>query len=341
MVKKILSGLIAATMVISSMAMVVSADDTQYETGKFYVGETAYDTFSTALANTPVDGTLIVSGTVEFESRQGIAKNITLQGVNNAIVVPKSTFGNSTSETNKKGLLNISADVTVNDITFDGSLFGDTIDMSLIGGSSFKDFVVLRFNGGTSTLNNVTVSGSPKAVVQIGMESTPAYVTFKNVICNGEVDKAVDDSYTYADVDVVNGTLTLKDNTEINAFMQENGGTYSDETNSVFELRYNKSLLPFVKQWVYISSTVKHFAETFVDGNISDSTKSKYVTSITDSENLSAVEGMVAYAMANISTDNVTATKLLTVLDYAVEKTENSSITTLRNQLQSALNGGE
>ena len=92
--KKFLSTILAVVMVLSSMAMVVSADETLAD--GIYVGTTKYDTFTAAqtaaAANTNKE--IIISGTVEFGSRQGISvEGLHLRGINNAKIIPSATYG--------------------------------------------------------------------------------------------------------------------------------------------------------------------------------------------------------------------------------------------------------
>ena len=129
--KKFLSTILAVVMVLSSMAMVVSANEADLADG-IYVGTTPYDSIAAAqTAAVASNNEIIISGTVEFSYRQAIsADNIHLRGINNAQIIPSATFKDG-SATNIKGLLNIAGTgISVTNITFDGSVYGDTITSS-------------------------------------------------------------------------------------------------------------------------------------------------------------------------------------------------------------------
>lgn len=213
--KKFLSTILAVVMVLSSMAMVVSANEADLADG-IYVGTTMYDSIAAAqTAAVASNNEIIISGTVEFGYRQAIsADGIHLRGINDAEIIPSASYA-SGSATNIKGLLNIQADnVRVTDITFDGSAYGDTISQS-------TDFIVLRINEGTGIeLDGVTVKGSPKTLVSIGLkDSTSASVTATNFVAEGEL-KSITTASTYADIDVVNGSFDFVSG-QVDAFISE------------------------------------------------------------------------------------------------------------------------
>ena len=203
MLKKVLSAAVAAAMALSVMPMAM-AEETRAP--GIYVGDTEYDTIAAAQAAAVSQSQPItISGTVEFDYRQGIsADNITLQGENNATIVPSNTYGDNTSDTNKKGLLNFAGDnITVNDIKFDGSRYGDTISMF-----TSPDFIVVRVNEGSTTFHNVHITGSPRTLLVVGTTTSSATVNASKLYCDADL-KAYTMAEIYADVNIVNGAFNM------------------------------------------------------------------------------------------------------------------------------------
>lgn len=201
--KKFLSTILAVVMVLSSMAMVVSADDSLAD--GIYVGTTKYETFTAAqtaaAANTNKE--IIISGTVEFGSRQGISVDgIHLRGINNAKIIPSTSYGSTDSTTNWKGLLNIAGEgVTVSDIVFDGSRYGDNQAITV-------DFKPVRVTSGTTTLNNVTIKGSKRTLLMVGTSSSSAIVNANGLTIEAD-EKTLSTGKAYADVEVVGSESEL------------------------------------------------------------------------------------------------------------------------------------
>lgn len=192
--KKFLSTILAVVMVLSSMAMVVSANDADYAEGYYYVNGDQYTDFMAAVSAAN-GGTVIVSGECAFGSRLAVNSSVTLQGVNNATIVPSASYGSTDSTTNWKGLLNIAGEnVIVNDITFDGSLYGDNQAVTV-------DFKPVRVTSGTTTLNNVTIKGSKRTLLMVGTSSSSADVVATNLTI-GAVEKTLVDGIAYADIEV-------------------------------------------------------------------------------------------------------------------------------------------
>ena len=333
--KKFLSTILAVVMVLSSMAMVVSADETLAD--GIYVGTTKYDTFTAAqtaaAANTNKE--IIISGTVEFGSRQGISvEGLHLRGINNAKIIPSATYGDpNNSATNKKGLLNIGANnVKVSDVTFDGSVYGDTISQS-------TDFIVLRINEGTGIeLSGVTVTGSPKTLISVGTSSTSASVTAENLYCQAEykdlpIATSLLGSTIYSDIDVAKGSFTLNSG-EVNGFIGTSGGTFTNGTENHYTLT-DKVL------WIEKSTTttLKHYVESYAHAIANGNSYAEhFVDSIIDSRNLSEVADMVEDAEDMVATDRETVELFVDLLEDAYEASNNSTIQGYINTLNAALN---
>jgi len=324
--KKFLSTILAVIMVLSSMAMVVSADETLAD--GIYVGTTKYDTFTAAQAavagNTNKE--IIISGTVEFGSRQGVSiDNLHLRGINDATIIPTNSFGSTPSDTNWKGLLNISgANVIVSDITFDGTVYGDKITAS-------TDFVPVRCTSGTITLNNVEIKGSPRTLMIVGSSSSTASVTANGLYCQGEY-KGMD--ATYADINVAKGTLTLNSG-KVNGFIcKDSGGTIVNNTNNHYKLTQRI----FIILTREMTSTVDHFANSFVYSSLTDADKSDYVDAIAG--NFETVKDMVNDFVAITPVDTEVANNLITVLEYAKvndNKTADSEYDALIDKIEAVI----
>jgi len=319
--KKFLSTILAVVMVLSSMAMVVSAEET-LEDG-IYVGTTKYDTFTaaqTAAAANTTNKEIIISGTVEFGSRQGISvEGLHLRGINNAQIIPSATYGNSTSDTNKKGLLNVAADnVKISNITFDGSDYGDTITMT-----TSPDFIVLRLNEGENIqLDNVTVKGSPRTLIVVGTTTTSAEVEVLEggLYCEGDVNKDISDGTTYADINVANGSFTMaygKANAFIAEDHEEKKGTATVTAPGHFTFGYTKLLATYD-----IITTPKHIADTYLASEKNWLGARNYVKFMVD--NNDEVIEMLEYVNENQAAMNEEMTDLNDMLDDMIEQDENS-----------------
>ena len=314
--KKFLSTILAVVMVLSSMAMVVSADDTfVYETGKYYVGQTPYTSLSAAVTAAGEGGTVKVSGEIAFTTRLAVSANITLEGINNARIVAAESFGSTTSTTNWKALLNLNGNITVKNITFDGSEYGDDITAS-------TDFVPLRCAEGNITLENVTITGSPRSLMIVGSSTTSATVTANGLYCDAEL-KTIENGAAYADVNIVNGTLNLNSGV-VNGFICTDSGfsfdtwtTYSgtltNTTTNNFTLRNKVGTFTYE----YIASTLEHYVDSYAYAKESASSYvSSYTTAMTDSSNLEEVEDMYEYAVQK--NDSALNAKFVTLLTDAV-----------------------
>lgn len=333
--KKFLSTILAVVMVLSSMATVAFAADSDYAEGYFYVKgvyDTPYTEIGDAVSAAGADGTVIVSGTIAFNSRRAVSTDITLEGVNDATIVPTTSFGSTTSTTNWKALLNLNGDITVKNITFDGSEYGDDIDQT-------TDFVPLRCAEGDIILENVTITGSPRSLMIVGSSSTSATVTATGLKCDAETDKQFTDIRTlgdsYADIDVENGTFYLGANSVVNGFICEgtNGNFQNNCTSNHYELRYRA--VSFLPVYSYVTATAKHYVEVYNNASLSSSDESSYINAL--SYNQATIETMASNVANNMANDMDTAEGLYEMLNTAVENYNISALTTARNTLKTAL----
>ena len=299
--KKFLSTILAVVMVLSSMAMVVSANDADYAEGYYYVNGVQYTDFMAAVSAAN-GGTVIVSGECAFGSRLAVNSSVTLQGVNDATIVPSASYGSTDSDTNWKGLLNIAGEnVVVNDITFDGSLYGDSI-------TSSTDFVPVRCTSGNITLNNVTIKGSPRSLMIVGSSSSEANVTAINFKAYGELKNIVE-SATYADINVVDGTFTMTSGTVDGFICEENANTFDVSAAGHYTFTYTPVLITEER----VCTTPKHIADTYLNSNPSNTIKRKYMSAL--AENDTTTTSMLNYVATNISTMSDVATDLVEVIE--------------------------
>lgn len=305
--KKFLSTILAVVMVLSSMAMVVSADETAgtitvYNANNELV-EGTYTTIDTAAAAAGVNGKIVLSaGTFEFNGRQTIqVEGVDLigAGMGETIIVPSSTYATS-SETNRKALLAIAANnVEVKDLSIDGSIYGDTISMGTMDFlfNRFMDFIVVRINSGENVkLTNVSVEGSKKTLISIGTENTvtdDVTVIAENLVCNAEMKTIPSNSLikVYSDINVKNATFTLLSGA-VDGFIcldWECAGKFYNSSSNHYTLIQDAD-----DETANITSTIKHYVTTYE--NASSSKASAYVNAIKKTENLTTVGLMVTEA---------------------------------------------
>lgn len=301
--KKFLSTILAVVMVLSSMAMVVSAEveGFDYVDGKYYVGTQDYDSLSAAVSAAGAGGTVTIAGTVEFGSRQGISTNITLEGVNNATIIPSETYGAVENTTNWKGLLNLAGNITVKNITFDGSRYG------LQENRLEDDFVPVRCTSGNITLENVTILGSDRTLMNVGSSTTSATVTANGLYCTAPV-KTIKDATTYADVNVVNGTFNLNSGAVDGLICTDSGSGYAGAlgtvSNNHFTLNCHYTILGFIKRTADVTSTLKHYVDTYeYSKTLASQYKNDFLATVTDADNSTAMSNMVGWAETNADSE--------------------------------------
>lgn len=320
--KKFLSTILAVVMVLSSMAIVVSAEDALAD--GIYVGTTMYDSIAAAqTAAVASNNEIIISGTVEFGYRQAIsADGIHLRGINDAKIIPSASYA-SGSATNIKGLLNIQADnVKVTDITFDGSVYGSTI-------SSSTDFIVLRINSGNDIiLDGVTVKGSPKTLVSVGLEDgTAANVTASNFYAEG-MTKTISTSATYADLNVENGSFVVTSGT-VDAFAKADNGTLTIVPAGHYSFTYGSDV---------IKTTAKHIADSYNNSSINWMNVIGYLEALTDNDPVTTQ--MMTDVYNCTYTSSAVKADMLTMINDMLSKTFLNSYKTNLNNYKSILENG-
>lgn len=284
--KKVLVSILALAMMLSCFCTInVFADGvtptiTAITADNVTVG--TYTSISSAASAAGVGGKVVLSaGTFEFNGRQGISvEGITLEGAGKDLtsIVPSSTFKDG-SDTNRKALLTIAANnVTVKDLTIDGSVYGDTI-------TAAADFNVVRINSGTGiVLNNIYVTGSPRSLISIGSGSNSATVTATNLFCDAEykaIPSAIGSGYSaiYSDVDLINSSSLTLNSGAVNGFISlESSATLVNNTTNHYHLE--KRVL-FVKT-VDVTTTTKHFVNSYVNvkDHATSSQKSTFITTV-------------------------------------------------------------
>lgn len=173
-------------------------------------------------------------------------------------------------------------------------------------------------------------------MLSVGTSSAEATVTANGLYCDA-VYKTIDTPY--ADVNVVNGTLTLNSG-QVNGLMAEDYSLFGgyrgyivNETNNHFTLQHRTSI--FITQ--DITSTVEYFVNAYMYAKESlGSEKDKYLDDITRSVNLDEVEKMVNYAV--LYCDNDLKTDFIELLTDA--KNYRPSVEDKLNEYISELQGG-
>lgn len=335
--KKVLVSILALAMMLSCFCTInVFADEvTPTITAKNAAGEvvgTTYTSISSAASAAGENGKVILSaGTFEFNGRQGISVNgITLEGAdkNTTFIKTSDTFKDG-SETNRKALLTIAANnVTVKDLTIDGSVYGDTITAN-------TDFVVLRCNSGTDIeLDNILVKGSKKTLIQIGTSSASAEVTGTDLYCeayNKGIPQKLDIGYSkvYADIDVNDNSYFYLMSGAVDGFI------YASDEDSLYNgtsnhYRLTRSILIF--DIVDVMTTTKHFVGSYhyVKGDPSlDDYKANFVTLVNN--NTSIIRAMTDEAL--IVRDSVVVSNFIELLNDALSTSYNATIEQCRNDL--------
>lgn len=281
--KKVLVSILALAMMLSCFCTInVFADEiTPTITAKNAAGEVVgtYSTIDTAANAAGVNGTVVLSeGRFDFNGRQTIAvEGITLEGAGKGLTtIATSSSYASGSLTNRKALLAITANnVTVKDLTIDGSVYGDTVDAD-------ADFNVVRINSGTGiVLNNIYVTGSPKSLISIGSGSNSATVTATNLDCQAEYKPIPKHSIlqqedVFADIDINKGSFTLNSGA-VNGFIAvDSGATFVNNTTGTPGY-YNLVYRFIIVDVVNVTTTMNHFIYSY-DGIRSSITSDDFST---------------------------------------------------------------
>lgn len=336
--KKVLVSILALAMMLSCFCTInVFADEvTPTITAKNAAGEVVgtYTSISSAASAAGENGTVVLSeGTFEFNGRQGISVNgITLEGAgkNVTFIKTSATFKDG-SETNRKALLTIAANnVTVKDLTIDGSVYGSTI-------TAAADFNVVRINSGTGiVLNNIYVTGSPRSLISIGSGSNSATVTATNLFCDAEykaIPSAIGSGYSavYSDVDLINSSSLTLNSGAVNGFISlESSATFENNTTNHYHLE--KRFL-FIKT-VDVTTTTKHFVNSYVNikGTATSSQLSTFITTV--EENSDIIRDMTDETIAVHDTGLIN--NFIILLDDVLESSTDETLVQCRADLIAA-----
>lgn len=314
--KKFLSTILAVVMVLSSIAMVVSAEDANIPTSNgIWANGVQYSSIDAAAASlSSTGGTIYVYGTVEVGSRQTIAYDgITLEGLADGALVASDNFVNA-SETNRKAVLTVTATGTTNikNLTVDGTNYDNTLATA----STFS-FKVVRINDGTVNMNNVTISGSKAGLLQVGTETTDAIVNADGLYANA-VAKSIADAKYYADVLVANGEFNMT-NGLVEGFIATDKDTQAGEID-VDVAGYFTFNGTYLTQDYVVCTTPNHIQATYnsddIDLSLSD--YNAYLTALTS--NNSVTESMMRYVRTNAESMANVKTGLNTMLDDMIGK---------------------
>lgn len=296
--KRILA-VIAALALVAAMAPAAFAADGQAATITAYTSAGAevgtYTTIDAAVNAAGENGRVVISeGTLAVSGRQTISKTgVTVEGAGRGktFLVTSESFKNA-SPTNLKALLTIAADdVTVEGMTIDGSVYGNTI-------TAATDFVVIRVNDGDGIeLNDVYVAGSPKTLVQLGtgnlITGNSVTVTADDFYCDG-MPKTITDGKTYADIDIVNRSSLTVTSGLVNGFIAT-GLLASYDIGTGCEPLFT---LYHGNVFVNVTSTFQHFVNTYaaLRDELAAEYKEEYADDFTNSMNRNTVNSMVAHA---------------------------------------------
>lgn len=338
--KKAISILLAVIFAISLMPFALAdsaATITAYNSADVQVG-TTYTTIDAAAAAAGQGGKVCISaGVLEVSGRQTISvSGVTLEGAGRGVttIKPSASFANA-SETNRKAILTIAADnVTVKDLSLDGTDYGETV-------SGSTDFVVLRVNSGNGImLNNVFVTGSYKTLLQVGMSSATASVTATDFYCEG-MTKSISNASIYADIDVNSGSTLIIESGAVNGFFATEGNAVLQVCDGA-EPIYTLSHTYFIFLKKYVTSTFQHFAETYVNLREELGTfVEDYAADLSDSDNQDTVSEMVAYAAGVADEYPEAVSAFIVLLTDAQQYADSEDVPTLQayvTTLTAALN---
>lgn len=311
--KKFLSTILAVVMVLGSMAMVVSAEDTNIPTANgIWANGVQYPSIDSASADlSATGGTIYVHGVVEVGSRQTIAySGITLEGVTDDAALIASTDFKNSSETNRKAVLTVTATGTTNikNIMIDGTNYDNELESA-----STYDFKVVRVNAGTTNLSNVTINGSKRGLLHIGTSTSEATVNANGLYANA-VGKSLSDATTYADVHVVNGNFNMTAG-KVNAFIVEDKDVKLGNLDVDVEghFTFSTSGLSYT---IDVATTPEHIADCYDIITLNWLTYSNYARLFTS--NHEVTKQMMDYVYDHASQMTTVQTKLGQMLDELI-----------------------
>lgn len=341
--KKFLSTILAVVMVLSSMAMVVSAEDSNIPTSNgIWANGNPYSSIDAAAAAlSTTGGTIYVHGVVEVGSRQTIAYDgITLEGVtDDAALVASDNFVNA-STTNRKAVLTVTATGTTNikNISVDGSAYGEDLelDWSISGDNDDSEFNVVRLNAGTVILENVDITGSIRTLLSIGTSNSAANVTATNLNLTGYTKK-VSNSFAFPDLSGVNGSFEMVSGNADCWVATENACTMKFPSEGTYAFTY-------LTQTVWVSP--RHLVNTYNDSETSTLDLSGYKSILTGSANKAIAESMVRYVKTNEATMSDVKAGFITMIDDLLARKNlfggsllNSNEQSIVNNYKNILNG--
>lgn len=313
--KKFLSILLAGIMLACMIPTMAFAEDAP---SGIFVGETQYSSIDAAAAaayNT-TSKEITISGTVAVNGRQTIAYDgVKLIGINNATLIPSASYANG-SATNRKALFTITAsNVIVNNVSFDGSVYGDTL-------TGTDDFVVVRVNSGTGIqLNNVYITGSKKSLMQIGTSSSSASVTATNI--SGQATykalpiNSILSGTVYPDIDINSGSSLAIVSGAINAFIKaESGATFTYPSSTYYGFTYTHNWISYT-----IYSTARHIVNSYLYAKEHDDVDATKLENLfSNSNNMNTVGSMVTNTLAESPRDLTFIQQLKELIDAAINK---------------------
>lgn len=334
--KKVLVSILALAMMLSCFCTInVFADEitptiTAITVDNVVVG--TYSTIDTAANAAGENGKVVLSaGRFEFNGRQTIAvAGITLEGAGKGLttIATSSAFAGG-SPSNIKALLTITANnVTVKDLTVDGSVYGSTI-------TAEADFDVIRINSGTGiNLENIFVTGSPKTLILVGSGSNSVSVTATNLDCQATykaIPSKIGSSYSnvYADIDVNSNSYFSLMSGNVNGFINSANANhlYNGTTN---HYRLTKSWL--ILDIIDVMTTTKHFVGSYHNVKSDpelDTYKADFVTLV--NSNTSIIRAMTNETL--IVRDPVVVSNFIELLNDALATSYNATIEQCRNDL--------
>lgn len=335
--KKAIS-IVLALILVASLAPGALATSTATITAYDSTGEQVGGTYTTIDAAAVAAGqggkVSISAGVLEVDGRQTISvSGVTLEGAGRGVTIikPSASFA-SASETNRKAILTIAADnVTVKDLSLDGTDYGSTIDMD---DETEYDFVILRINSGSGiALDDIYVTGSPKTLIQLGMSNTSVTVTATDLYCQG-MTKQINENATYPDIDLNNSSTLEVNGGVLHAFISDIGEDSCNLINCepVYTLVYTYM---FILHY-YLHSTFQHYANSYVETkDIPSSIFGTYVGAINDSSNQTVIGNMVDHAeeVARAGSDDTSVENFITLLTDAKSVASGDFVNTLSSYI--------
>lgn len=331
---------------VGTFAHVINGTITAYASGSSTPLGT-YGSITEAANAAGTNGRVVLSaGTFEFDYRQIIAVDgLTLEGagIDSTTVITSSSYA-SAGTSDRKALLTLTGTgVTVKNLTVDGGTYGSTLVPTGDEGTMFN---VVRVNSGSATLQNVKIKNSKRTLLSVGMSTTTASVVGQGLVLEG-MDKTIDTVNTYADVNIVYGSLTLDADCVVDAFISKDPGNNNAKTLTADSSLGLYTLGCPYTFWIFTfygdsTSTIKHFMHAYTLCT-TDEAKSTFVKLFDHQANQSVLDDMV-WATIDSLEDGATseeltiANQMLAALDYArVQYSSNTTIAGWYSDLADAI----